>query len=109
LYFENEIFYLFILNYVLLLQGLILSNALRALKNIEDEGYTIALNNLRSEVIELRNEGLEKDKILISLVNKVKEDEASFKAQVEIQKNEIEDLRKQLAEAKEKCCLAEAN
>jgi hypothetical protein len=27
-------------------------------KNIEDEGYTMALNNLRSEVIELRNEGL---------------------------------------------------
>jgi septal ring factor EnvC (AmiA/AmiB activator) len=43
------------------------------------------------------------------LVNKVKEDEASFKAQVEIQKNEIEDLWKQLAEAKEKCGLAEAN
>jgi hypothetical protein len=91
------------------LQGLILSNALRAQKNIEDEGYTIALNNLRSEVIELRNEGLEKYKILISLVNKVKEDEASFKAQAEIQKNEIEDLRKQLAKAKEKCDLAEAN
>jgi hypothetical protein len=43
-------------------------------KNIEDEGYTMALNNLRSEVIELRNEGLEKDKILLSLINKVKED-----------------------------------
>jgi hypothetical protein len=42
------------------LQGLILSNALRAQKNIEDEGYTMALNNLRSELIELRNEGLEK-------------------------------------------------
>jgi hypothetical protein len=56
------------------LQGLILSNVLRAQKNIEDEG-------------------LEKDKIMISLVNKVKEDEASFKAQAEIQKNEIEDLR----------------
>jgi hypothetical protein len=68
------------------LQGLILSNALRAQKNIEDEGYTMPLNNLRSEVIELRNEGLEKDKILLSLVNKVKEDEASFKAQVEAQK-----------------------
>jgi hypothetical protein len=91
------------------LQGLILSNALRAQKNIEDEGYTMTLNNLRSEVIELRNEGLEKDKILISLVNKVKEDEASFKTQAEIQKNEIEDLRKQLEEAKEKCALAEAN
>jgi membrane protein involved in colicin uptake len=100
---------LFILNLALLLQCLILSNALRAQKNIEDEGYTVALNNLRSEVIELRNEGLEKDKILISLVNKVKEDEASSKAQAEIQKNEIENLRKQLAEAKEKCALAEAN
>jgi hypothetical protein len=36
----------------------------------------MALNNLRSEVIELRNEGLEKDKILHSLVNKIKEDVA---------------------------------
>jgi hypothetical protein len=47
-----------ILNSALLLQGLILSNVLRAQKNIEDEGYTMALNNLPSEVIELRNEGL---------------------------------------------------
>jgi hypothetical protein len=69
----------------------------------------MALNNLRSEVIELRNEGLEKDKILISLVRKVKEDEASFKAQVEAQNIEIEDLRRQLAETKEKCALTEAN
>jgi hypothetical protein len=61
------------------LQGLILSNALRAQKNIEDEGYKMALNNLRLEVIELRNGGLEKDKILISLVSKIKEDEASSK------------------------------
>jgi hypothetical protein len=63
---------LFILTVVFLLKGLILSNALRAQKNIEDEGYTMALNNLRLEVIELRNGGLEKDKILISLVNKIK-------------------------------------
>jgi hypothetical protein len=40
----------------------------------------MALNNLRAEVIELRNKGLKKDKILFSLVNKVKENEASFKA-----------------------------
>jgi hypothetical protein len=97
------------LNIMLLLQGLILSNALRAQKNIEDEGCTIALNNHRSEVIELRNEGLEKDKILISLVSKIKEDEASSKAQAEAQKNEIEDLRKQLVEAKLKCAVAEAD
>jgi hypothetical protein len=69
----------------------------------------MALNKLRSEVIELRNEGLEKDKILLSLVNKVKEDEVNFKAQVEAQKVETEDLQRQLAEAKEKCALAEAN
>jgi hypothetical protein len=41
-------------------------------------------------------------------VDKVKEDEATFKTQSEGQKIEIEDLRKQLAEAKEKCALAEA-
>jgi predicted RNase H-like nuclease (RuvC/YqgF family) len=69
----------------------------------------MALNNLRSEVIELRNEGLEKDKILISLVNEVKEDEANYEAQAKAQKAEIEDLRKQLAEAKENCALAQAN
>jgi hypothetical protein len=74
---------------------------MRAQKNTEDEGYTMALNNLRLEVIELRNEGLEKDKILISLVNKVKEDEANYKAQAEAHKTEIEDLQRQLAEAKE--------
>jgi hypothetical protein len=91
------------------LQGLILSNALRAQKSAEDEGYTMALNNLRSEVIELRNEGLEKDKILNSLINKIKEDEATSKAQAETQKCEIEDLRKQLAEEKSKCAVAEAD
>jgi hypothetical protein len=94
---------------MLLVQGLILSNALRAQKNIEDERCTIALNNLRSEVIELRNEGLKKDKILISLVSKIKEDEASSKAQAEAQKSVIEDLRKQLAKAKLKCAVAEAD
>jgi hypothetical protein len=49
----------------------------------------MALSNLRSEVIELRNEGLKKDKILHSLVNRIKEDEATFKAQAEAQKREI--------------------
>jgi hypothetical protein len=88
---------------------LILSNVLRAQKNLEDESYTMALINLHSKVIELRNEGLEKDKILISLVNKVKEDEASFKAQAEAQKTEIEDLRRQLVKTKENRALAQAN
>jgi cell division septum initiation protein DivIVA len=100
---------LLILNTVFLFQGLILSNALRAQKSAEDEGCTMALNNLHSEVIELRNKGLEKDKILNSLLNKIKEDEATFKAQAKAQKCEIEDLQKQLAEAKLKCAIAEAD
>jgi hypothetical protein len=41
-------------------------------------------------------------------VSKIKEDEATSKAQAEAQKNEIEDLRKQLAEAKSKCAVAKA-
>jgi hypothetical protein len=91
------------------LQGLILSNALRAQKSAEDESCTIALNNLRSKVIKLRNEGLEKDKILISLVNKIKEDEAKYNAQAEAQRAEVEGLRKQLAEAKENYAVAKAS
>jgi Ribonuclease G/E len=90
------------------LQGLILSNALRVQKSAEDEGCIIALNNLRSKVIELRNEGLEKDKILISLVSKIKEDKAKYNAQAEARKAEVEDLRRQLAEANENCALAQA-
>jgi cell division septum initiation protein DivIVA len=81
---------------------------LRAQKSTEDESYTSAFNNLRTEVIKLRNEALEKDKILLTLVDKVKNDEANFKTQSEAQKIEIEDLRKQLAEPKEKCAVAEA-
>jgi hypothetical protein len=80
---------------------------LRAQKNAEDESYTIAFNNLRTEVIKLRNEALEKDKILLTFVDKVKKDEANFKTQYEAQKIEIEDLWKQLAKAKEKCAVAE--
>jgi hypothetical protein len=91
------------------LQGLILSNALRAQKNAKDESCTIALGNLRSEVIKLRNEALEKDKCLLSLVDKVKEDEAKFNAQSEAHKTEVEDLRKKLAEANENFALAKAS
>jgi hypothetical protein len=52
---------------------------------------------------------LEKDKILLTLVDKVKGEEANFKAQSEIQRNEIENLQKQLAEAKLKCVVTELN
>jgi hypothetical protein len=102
-------YFIVMLNSFFFLQGLILSNALRAQKNAKDESCTIALSNLRSEVIELRNEGLEKDKILISLVSKVEADEVKYNAQAEAHKAEVEDLRRQLAEAKENCEVTKAS
>jgi hypothetical protein len=106
---EIKSFILLLILYPSFLQGLILSNALRAQKNAEDESCTIALGNLRSEVIKLRNEALEKDKILLSLVGKVKKDEAKFNTQSETYKAEIEDLWKKLAEANENFVVAKAS
>jgi hypothetical protein len=82
--------------------GLILSKALKAQKDAEDGSCKIALGNLRSEVISLRNEGLEKDKILLSLVEKLKSSEASLVAQAKAHKVKVEELKKEVAEADEK-------
>jgi hypothetical protein len=57
-------------------QGLILSKALKAQKDAEDESTHNAFENLHSKVITLRNEALEKDKILLSLVERLKSSEA---------------------------------
>jgi hypothetical protein len=57
-------------------QGLILSKALKAQKVAEDESNHIAIGNLRLEVIMMRNEAHEKDKILLSLVERLKSSEA---------------------------------
>jgi hypothetical protein len=51
---------------------LILSKALKAQKDAEDASYRIALGNLRSEVITLRNEALENDKNPYLLGGKIK-------------------------------------
>jgi hypothetical protein len=64
--------------YVFVCQGLILSKALKAQKDAEDESTRIAFGNLRSEVITLRNGALEKDKILVSLVERLKSSEAKL-------------------------------
>jgi hypothetical protein len=70
-------------------QGLILSKALKAQKDAEDESCRMALGNLRSEVITLRNEALEKDKILLSLVERLKSSEARLTAQAEAHEAEV--------------------
>jgi hypothetical protein len=76
--------------------------ALKAQKDAEDESCKIALENLRSEVISLRNEALEKDMILFSLVEKLKSREASLAAQAEAHKTEVEEMKKKVVEAAEK-------
>jgi hypothetical protein len=85
-----------------------LSNALRAQKNAEDESCEIALGNLRPEVIRLRNEVVEKDKILHSLVDRIKVSEANLAAQSEAHRAEIENLKKNLAEKNEDFEVAKA-
>jgi hypothetical protein len=74
---------------------------LRAQKNAEDESCQIALGNLWSEVIKLRNGAVDKDKILLSLVDRVKISEANLATQSEAHRAEIEDLKKNLAEKNE--------
>jgi predicted nuclease with TOPRIM domain len=87
---------------------LILSKALKAQKEAEDESCQIALGNLWTEVISLRNEALEKDKMLFSLVDRLKTNETKLSAQAEAHKAEVEDLKKKLAEMNEKFEVANA-
>jgi hypothetical protein len=61
----------------------------------------MALGNLRSEVITLRNEALGKDKILISLVERLKSSAAKLYTQAELHRYEIQELEKKLGEATE--------
>jgi hypothetical protein len=51
---------------------------LKAQKDDEDEGTWIAFGNLHSEVITLRNEALKKDKIMLSLVERLKTSEVKL-------------------------------
>jgi DNA repair exonuclease SbcCD ATPase subunit len=61
---------------------------LKAQKDCEDESTKIAFGNLCLEVITLQNEALEKDKILLSLVERLKTNEANLAKVSEVdQKN----------------------
>jgi hypothetical protein len=55
-----------------------LSKALKEQKDAEDESTRIAFGNLRLEVIDLRHQAVEKDTILIYVVNKLKESQAEL-------------------------------
>jgi chromosome segregation ATPase len=81
---------------------------LRAQKNAEDKSCQIALGNLRSDVIKLRNEAAEKDKVLLSLIDRVKVSEANLVVQSEAHRAEIENLKKKLVEKNEDFEVAKA-
>jgi hypothetical protein len=76
-----------------------MSKALKAQKDAEDESYQIALGNLRLKVITLRNKALAKDKILLSLVERLKSSEVKLSAQAEAHKAEVQELEKKVVEA----------
>jgi hypothetical protein len=62
---------------------------LKAQKDADDESTQIAFGNLRSKFTTLRNEALEKDKILLSLVKRLKSSEARLSSLSEAdQKNQ---------------------
>jgi DNA mismatch repair ATPase MutS len=51
---------------------------LKAQKDAEDESTRIAFGNMRSEVIDLWHQAIEKDKILLSLIEKLKKSQADL-------------------------------
>jgi hypothetical protein len=64
-----------------------LSKALKAQKKCEDESTRIAFENLHSKIITLWNEALEKDKILLSLVKRLKTSEVNLARLSEVDQN----------------------
>jgi hypothetical protein len=58
----------------------------------------MAIGNLQLEVLTLRNEALEKDKILLSLVKRLKSNEAKLSAQAELHRSELQELETKLGE-----------
>jgi hypothetical protein len=86
--------------YVFIGQGLILIKALKDQKDAEDESTHIAFGNLCSEVITLRNEALDKDKVLLSLVERLKSGEARLSSLSEADKKIKKFEKKQEIDAK---------
>jgi hypothetical protein len=81
-------------------QGHILSKALKAQKDAKDESTQIAFGNMRSKVIMLRNKALEKDKILLSLVERLKSSEARLSSFSEVEQKMREFKKKKEKDAK---------
>jgi hypothetical protein len=77
---------------------------LKAQKDAEEESTWIAFGNLRSEVITLQNEALEKDKILLYLVERLRSSEAKLASLSEVEQKMDKFEKKKEADAK---CIAD--
>ena len=86
-------------------QGLILSKTLKAQKDAEVKSTRIAFGNLHSEVITLQNEALEKDKIPLSLVERLKSSEAKLASLSEVEQKMEKFEKKKEADVK---CIADS-
>lgn len=62
------------------MEGLILSKALKTQNNLEESNAQIAINNLRSEVIELRHKNEEKENTLNILTTDLTESQSKLHA-----------------------------
>jgi alanine racemase len=85
----------------LICQGLFFSKALKPQEDAEDKSSQIAFENLCSEVITLRNKAVEKDKILLSLVERLKSSEARLSSLSEVEQK-MEEFEKK-KETNEEC------
>ena len=74
--------------------------ALKAQKDCEDESTKIAFRNLCSKIITLRNEALEKDKILLSLIERLKTSEANLAKLSEVDQKILKFEKEKEADAK---------
>jgi hypothetical protein len=75
------------------MQRLILSKALKAKKDVEDESTWIAFSNLQSEVVELRHKVEEKEEILNTLASDLIRDHVEFKKLSEGKDSKISKLK----------------
>ena len=73
---------------------------MKAQKDAEDESTHIAFGNLRLELITLQNESLEKDKILLSLVERLKSSETRMASHSEVEQKMEKFKKKQEADEK---------
>jgi hypothetical protein len=80
--------------------GLMFSKALKAQKDAEDKSTQIAFGNLRSEVITLQNEALEKDKIMLSLVERLMSSKTRLASLSEVEQKMEKFKKKQEANEK---------